>query len=61
MTKIPGKDTDDLPADDQAIEVGKLDVDRKLDIALQGSMMTSEPPQITEPRTIADDDEEADI
>ncbi len=61
MTRIPGKDSDDLPADDQAIEVGKLNVDRKLDIALQGSMMTSEPPQITEPRTVADDDDDAEI
>ncbi len=47
--------TDELPIDDQVIRKGPLDEDEKLDIALEGSMMTSEPPQITEPKTTADD------
>jgi hypothetical protein len=41
--------------DEQPIATGKLDEDEKLDIALQGSMMTSEPPQLAEPRTAEDD------
>ncbi|WP_293979145.1 hypothetical protein [Sphingobium sp.] len=40
--------------DDQEVKKGQLTPDEKLDIALEGSMMTSEPPQITEPRR-ADD------
>ena len=35
-----------------------LDEDAKLDIALEGSMMTSEPPQMSEPRTVNDDEHE---
>ena len=48
-------DTDEHPVDEQVIQKGKLDDDEKLDIALEGSMMTSEPPQISEPRTAGDD------
>lgn len=51
-------DADEHPVDDQAIETGELTPDEKLDIALEGSMMTSEPPQITEPRTAEDDAED---
>ena len=60
MTETPRKDADERPIDHQVIESGKLDEDQKLDIALEGSMMTSEPPQIAEPKTVADDDAEAD-
>lgn len=49
---------DEFPIDAQEIKKGELSEDEKLDIALQGSMMTSEPPQISEPKTIADDDQE---
>lgn len=52
-------DADEHPIDDQKVRPGKLDADEKLDIALEGSMMTSEPPQIAEPKT-ADDDEDGD-
>jgi hypothetical protein len=48
-------DTDEHPVDEQIVRKGKLDDDEKLDIALEGSMMTSEPPQISEPRTAGDD------
>jgi hypothetical protein len=48
----------ELPIDDQPLREGKLDADEKLDIAIAGSMMTSEPPQISEPRTAGDDAEE---
>lgn len=54
MTDKP-KGTDELPLDDQELRTGELDEDEKLDIAIEGSMMTSEPPQIAEPRTTADD------
>ncbi len=47
-------DTDEHPVDDQPVKKGVLTDDEKLDIALEASMMTSEPPQITEPKTAAD-------
>jgi hypothetical protein len=50
-------DTDEHSIDDQVVRTGKLDVDEKLDIALEGSMMTSEPPQIAEPKTAEDDED----
>lgn len=49
-------DADEHPIDDQAVRKGELSDDEKLDIALEGSMMTSEPPQIAEPRTATDAD-----
>ena len=49
-------DADEHPIDEQALRKGKLNDDEKLDIALEGSMMTSEPPQIAEPKTAEDDD-----
>lgn len=48
-------DADERIHDAQELRDGKLSDDEKLDIALQGSMMTSEPPQISEPRTAEDD------
>lgn len=61
MADKPQTDADERIRDEQPIKDGKLDADEKLDIALQGSMMTSEPPQISEPKTTADDahDDEA--
>ncbi len=53
MDNEPGS-ADELPLDDQPLKKGRLDADEKLDIALEGSMMTSEPPQISEPKTAAD-------
>ena len=55
------KSSDELPLDAQVVQEGELSEDEKLDIALQGSMMTSEPPQLTEPKTAAAEraDEEA--
>jgi hypothetical protein len=47
---------DELPLDDQPIKKGELSEDEKLDIALEGSMMTSEPPQISEPKRADTDD-----
>ena len=47
-------DTDEHPVDDQEVRTGVLTEDEKLDIALEGSMLTSEPPQIVEPKTAAD-------
>ena len=52
-------DADEHPIDAQPLKKGELTDYQKLDIALEGSMMTSEPPQIAEPRTTADDDAEA--
>ena len=37
-------DADEHPVDAQPLKKGKLSDEEKLDIALQGSMMTSEPP-----------------
>lgn len=48
-------DADERIIDEQPIKEGVLSEDDKLDIALQGSMMTSEPPQISEPKTAEDD------
>ena len=48
-------DADERILDAQPIKEGTLTDDEKLDIALQGSMMTSEPPQISEPKTSDDD------
>lgn len=45
---------DEFPLDAQPLKKGELSEDEKLDIALQGSMMTSEPPQISEPKTAED-------
>lgn len=53
-------DADERIIDDQPIKEGVLSEDEKLDIALQGSMMTSEPPQIAEPKTVEDDTDETD-
>ncbi len=47
-------DADEHPVDDQEVRTGELTEDEKLDIALEGSMLTSEPPQIVEPKTAAD-------
>ncbi len=55
MDDKPRTDADEHPIDAQVIQKGKLDEDEKLDIALEGSMMTSEPPQIAEPKTAADE------
>lgn len=55
MDGMPRKDTDEHPIDDQTLRTGRLDEDDKLDIALEGSMLTSEPPQITEPKSAEDD------
>lgn len=52
-------DTTRTDADDQPLKEGQLDEDTKLDIALQGSMITSEPPQISEPKRATDDQPEA--
>lgn len=57
MDDRPRTDADEHPIDDQAIRKGELSDDQKLDIALEGSMMTSEPPQIAEPKTAADANE----
>jgi hypothetical protein len=55
MTNTTRTDADEHAIDNQALKKGQLDEDTKLDIALQGSMMTSEPPQIAEPKRAADD------
>jgi hypothetical protein len=55
MEERPQPDEDARIHDEQPLRQGKLDADEKLDIALQGSMMTSEPPQISEPKTTDDD------
>ena len=47
-------DADEHPVDDQELKEGALSDDEKLDIGLEGSMLTSEPPQIVEPKTAAD-------
>ena len=54
MPEQPRTDTDEHPVDDQKVRKGELSIDEKLDIALEGSMLTSEPPQITEPKTATD-------
>lgn len=46
-------DADSHPVDAQPVRQGDLDEDEKLDIALQGSLMTSEPPQIAAPKRAA--------
>jgi len=51
----PRTDADERILDAQPLQKGELTEDEKLDIALAGSMMTSEPPQIAEPRTVNDD------
>ncbi|WP_157080302.1 hypothetical protein [Sphingobium cloacae] len=56
MTDAPRTDADEHAIDDQELKKGQLTSDEKLDIALEGSMMTSEPPQITEPRRADDPD-----
>ena len=45
--------TDPLAETDE--DGNPLDEDAKLDIALEGSMMTSEPPQMAEPKTAAEE------
>lgn len=60
MADTPRTDTDEHPIDDQVVRKGELSDDEKLDIALEGSMITSEPPQITGPKTAADLDKETD-
>ncbi len=60
MNDTPRTDADAHPVDAQVLKEGRLSKEEKLDIALQGSMMTSEPPQISEPRTTDDDENEAD-
>ena len=59
MDETPRTDADERILDAQPLKEGKLSEDEKLDIALQGSMMTSEPPQLSEPKTV-DDDQHAD-
>ena len=49
-------DADEHPVDAQPLKKGKLSDEEKLDIALQGSMMTSEPPQLSEPKTASEED-----
>ena len=61
MTETTHTDAEEHPIDNQAIKNGQLDEDTKLDIALEGSMMTSEPPQITEPKRATDDDAEVQV
>jgi hypothetical protein len=56
----PRTDADGRIHDEQEVETGHLSEDEKLDIALQGSMMTSEPPQMAEPKQAADRDEAED-
>lgn len=51
MPNLKRTDVDEHPIDNQPLKRGRLDDDTKLDIALEGSLMTSEPPQITEPKT----------
>ena len=46
-------ETDPLTETDE--DGNPLNEDAKLDIALQGSMMTSEPPQMAEPKTAAEE------
>lgn len=53
MTDTPHDDRESRPIDAQPVRTGELSADEKLDIALQGSMMTSEPPQLSEPKTAA--------
>ena len=53
MTDQADDDRDALPLDAQPLRKGTLSPDEKLDIALEGSMMTSEPPQLAEPKTAA--------
>ena len=60
MSEQPRTDSDEHPVDDQTVRKGDLTADEKLDIALEGSMLTSEPPQIAEPKTAADAEEESD-
>jgi len=60
MGDRPRTDADEHPIDDQPIRKGELSDDDKLDIALEGSMMTSEPPQIAEPKTAVDADMDKD-
>ena len=60
MADTTRTDADEHPIDDQVVRKGELSEDEKLDIALEGSMMTSEPPQIAEPKTAADPDEKTD-
>lgn len=55
MTDRPKTDADEHPIDNQPLKKGRLDDDAKLDIALEGSLMTSEPPQIAEPKSTSDD------
>lgn len=55
--ETPRTDADERIVDAQPLKPGELSEDEKLDIALQGSMMTSEPPQIAEPKTAEDDAE----
>ena len=57
MDETPRTDADERIRDEQELKTGKLTEDEKLDIALQGSMMTSEPPQIAEPKTAEDEAE----
>lgn len=59
MTDSARTDADAHPIDQQELKTGKLDDDAKLDIALQGSLMTSEPPQIAEPKTAAHEEADA--
>tara|TARA_B100000378_G_scaffold277853_1_gene279220 strand:- start:2586 stop:2777 length:192 start_codon:yes stop_codon:yes gene_type:complete len=61
MTETTRTDADEHPIDNQPVKKGQLDEDTKLDIALEGSMMTSEPPQITEPKRATDDDAEVQV
>lgn len=58
MEGKPRTDADEHPVDDQELKKGELTPEEKLDIALEGSMMTSEPPQIAEPRTADDANED---
>jgi hypothetical protein len=58
MDEHPQPDADARIHDEQPLKQGQLSEDEKLDIALQGSMMTSEPPQMAEPRTVDDDQHE---
>jgi hypothetical protein len=54
MVDTKRSDADEHPVDDQPVKTGRLSDDEKLDIALEGSMMTSEPPQMAEPKTAAE-------
>lgn len=55
MSNRPKNPAETDPLAETDADGNPLNEDAKLDIALQGSMMTSEPPQLAEPKTAAEE------